>query len=76
MSTKEIHPDERVDKNRKEGAARPNQGIVDDSQRWRELASQALAKADEMTDSDAKQVMFKIAEQYERFVKLAERIRN
>ena len=50
--------------------------VVNSPQHWRELASEARAKAQDMTDPEAKLVMFKVAEQYERFVKLAERLRE
>jgi hypothetical protein len=44
----------------------------DNPSRWMALAAEARAVADEMTDPQARQVMLKIAEGYERLARRAE----
>ena len=44
----------------------------DVGERWRTLAAEARAAADEMTDPDAKRTLLKIAEGYERLARRAE----
>jgi hypothetical protein len=45
---------------------------VDVAERWRTLAAEARAAADEMTDPDAKRTLVNIAEGYERLARRAE----
>ena len=45
---------------------------VDVAGRWRTLAAEARAAADEMTDPDAKRTLLNIAEGYERLARRAE----
>jgi hypothetical protein len=44
----------------------------DDAERWRKLAAETVAVAEEMTDPDAKRVMLFIAEGYKRLAEQAE----
>jgi DNA-binding ferritin-like protein len=43
-----------------------------DPKHWRERAEEARAHAEQMTDRDARQMMFRIAEDYEKLAKRAE----
>jgi len=45
---------------------------VDVAERWRTLAAEARATADQMTDPDAKRTLLNIAEGYERLARRAE----
>jgi hypothetical protein len=45
---------------------------VEPAARWRKLAAEALAAATEMTDPEARAVMFDIAARYDRLVQYAE----
>lgn len=47
------------------------QAKIDSAERWRELAEEARAVADKLTDPDAKQVMLRIAEGYELLIRRA-----
>jgi hypothetical protein len=46
--------------------------IIDDPKHWRDRAKEVRAHAEQMTDRDAKQEMFRIAEDYEKLAKRAE----
>ena len=48
----------------------------DAADRWRALASEARARAAEMSDPEAKQIMLSIAEGYERLARRAEAGKN
>jgi hypothetical protein len=48
------------------------QSNLDNAERWRKLAEEARAVADELTDLDAKQIMLSIAEGYELLTRHAE----
>jgi hypothetical protein len=50
----------------------PAAPFPDDPKHWRERADEARAVAEIVRDPDAKQAMLKVAEGYERLVKLAE----
>ncbi len=52
------------------------QAKIDSVERWRELAAEARAVADKLTDPDAKQVMVRIAEGYELLIRRAEARKN
>jgi hypothetical protein len=43
------------------------------SRHWKARAAEALAKADQMHDDEARRVMFQVAESYERLAGYAER---
>jgi hypothetical protein len=45
---------------------------VDVAERWRTLAAEARAAADEMTDPESKRALLRIAEGYERLARRAE----
>ena len=45
---------------------------VDVAERWRTLAAEARAAADEMTDAESKLALLNIAEGYERLARRAE----
>jgi hypothetical protein len=45
---------------------------VDVAERWRTLAAEARAAADEMTDAESKRALLNIAEGYERLARRAE----
>ncbi|TMJ72826.1 MAG: hypothetical protein E6G91_09830 [Alphaproteobacteria bacterium] len=45
---------------------------VDIAERWRTLAAEARAAADEMTDPESKRALLNIAEGYERLARRAE----
>ena len=45
---------------------------VDIAERWRTLAAEARAAADEMTDPESKRALLRIAEGYERLARRAE----
>ena len=48
------------------------QSNVDNAERWRKLAEEARAVADQLTDLDAKQIMLRIADGYELLMRHAE----
>ena len=48
------------------------QSEIDSGERWRKLAEEARAVADQLTDLDAKQIMLSIAEGYELLTRHAE----
>jgi hypothetical protein len=52
------------------------QSNVDNAERWRKLAEEARAVADQLTDLDAKQTMVRIAEGYELLARRAETRKN
>ena len=45
---------------------------IDNAERWRKLAEEARAVADQMTDLDTKQIMLSIAEGYEHLTRQGE----
>ena len=45
---------------------------IDVAEHWRTLAAEARARADEMSDPEAKRIMLSIAERYERLARRAE----
>jgi hypothetical protein len=45
---------------------------LDNAERWRKLAEEARAVAEQLTDLDAKQIMLRIAEGYELLTRRAE----
>jgi hypothetical protein len=49
---------------------------VDVAERWRTLAAEARAAADEMTDPEAKRTLLNIADGYERLARRAEARKN
>jgi hypothetical protein len=49
---------------------------VDNAERWRKLAEEARAVADQLTDPGAKQIMVRIAEGYELLTRRAEARKN
>jgi hypothetical protein len=46
--------------------------LLNDVQHWKDRAEQARVQAEQITDPDAKRMMFGIAESYERLVLRAE----
>ena len=48
------------------------QSVSDSAERWRKLAEEARAVADQLTDPGAKQIMLTIAAGYERLARRAE----
>ena len=46
--------------------------FYDDPQHWRKRAEESRARAEQMPDGDAKQMMLGIAEDYEKLAKRAE----
>ena len=49
---------------------------IDVAEHWRALAAEARARADEMSDPEAKRIMLSIAEGYERLARRAEGGKN
>ena len=49
---------------------------IDVAEHWRTLAAEARARADEMSDPEAKQIMLSIAAGYERLARRADAGKN
>jgi hypothetical protein len=49
---------------------------IDVAEHWRTLAAEARARADEMSDPEAKRIMLSIAEGYERLARRADAGKN
>jgi hypothetical protein len=47
--------------------------LLDDPEHWRDKADEARAKADEMGDPEAQEIMRRVADEYDRLAKEVER---
>ena len=56
---------------RQDGITPPDPDKINDPKHWRERVEQALAMAEAMSDSEAREAMLKVAEQYERLAQWA-----
>jgi hypothetical protein len=58
------------------GGAMPDRRLIDDPEFWRSRAEEVRAIANDMKEAEAKAIMDRIANDYERLAKHAEKRRN